>query len=181
MANSEKLIFDKFDVVIDPELLRFSEQSLSDYIQKESGYYDYYGSFLALAERNLQNKEILHEKTYCERFDEAKESGCTEKQSEAKGKADPVVHKLKQDIVDAKYIVNRLKQHLRAWDKNHDNAQSMGHMLRKQMDKLNADIMAKHYDGGGNQITGLDDAVQETVTSDSNEFESNLSSENLLY
>jgi hypothetical protein len=33
-----------------------------------------------------------------------------------------------------------LQQHLRAWDKNHDNAQSRGHMIRKEMDKLNIDI-----------------------------------------
>ena len=38
-------------------------------------------------------------------------------------------------VIEARYVVNRLKNHLKAWDKNHDNAQSMGHMLRKQMEK----------------------------------------------
>ena len=36
-----------------------------------------------------------------------------------------------------------LKQHLRSWDKAHENAQSRGHMIRKEMDKLNTDIMKK--------------------------------------
>jgi hypothetical protein len=29
-----------------------------------------------------------------------------------------------------------MQQHLRAWDKAHDNAQNRGHTLRKEMDKF---------------------------------------------
>jgi hypothetical protein len=139
---TEKLEFSGYEVVIDPENLRFSEMNLTDYIQKEGSLYDYYGARLALAERNLQNKENLYDKIFNERFIESKERGAAVALAEAKAKSDPLVCALKDEIVEAKYIVNRLKNHLRAWDKNHDNAQSMGHMQRKLMDKLK-----DHFDG----------------------------------
>jgi hypothetical protein len=50
------------------------------------------------------------------------------------------------DVVAAKLKVNEayltvqlLKQHLRSWDKNHENAQSVGHFLRKEMEKMGKD------------------------------------------
>lgn len=184
MARTEKLKFDKYEVEINPENLRFDENTLTNYIQQESGHYDSYGAFLALAERNLQNKEVAHERLFSERFVEAKEEGSSDKLAEAKAKADPDVSKYKEDIVEAKYVVNRLKNHLKAWDKNHDNAQSLGHMLRKQMDKLNSDIMGKFFGDRGHEIPGLDSAVAETVSSydDPKEegFETNLSVENMF-
>ena len=161
MAKIDKLTFDKFSVVIDPENLRFDETTLSNYIQIEGGYYDNFGYYLALAERNLQNKENLHERIFSERFAEAKESGSSDKLAEAKAKCDNLVVSLKDEITEAKFVVNRLKNHIKAWDKNHDNAQSMGHMLRKQMDRLNNDIMGSH----GWQGSTLDQDVSKTIGS----------------
>ena len=186
----EKLKCAGFEVVIDSELLRVNEANLSQYIQTEAGYYDNFGAFQALAEKNLQNKEMFHERVYSERFIEAKESGSTEKLAEAKAKADPDVLSAKQDIIEARYIVNRLKQHLKAWDKNHENAQSMGHMQRKLIDKLNADIMMKYGGHTDLGIEGLDKVIAETVMPfeekevpaevGSCEFETNLSLDNLF-
>lgn len=175
MAKDEKLEFAGFEVVVSPDKLKFDENTLTNYLQTEGGYYDNFGAYLALAEKNQQNKEILHEKLFSERFDEAKENGSTEKQAEAKAKSDPDVFKMKEDIIEAKYIVNRLKQHLRAWDKNHDNAQSVGHMLRKIMDKLHGDSVmgtTRYIDNRGRE--GLDEAVQEIIGS-SNSFADDLS------
>lgn len=172
--GSEKLKFDIYEVALDPENLRFDEQSLSSYIQKESGWYDNFGAYLALSERHLQNKESLHEKTYCERFIEAKEAGASDKLAEAKAKADDIVNELKNDIIEAKYVVNRLKNHLKSWDKNHDNAQSLGHTLRRQMDKLNSDIRGPYGYQGSYEM----DAKQSPESSDG--FENNLTVENLF-
>lgn len=187
----EKLEFAGHEVTLNSENLRFDEMTLSNYIQTEAGYYDNFGAFLALAEKNLQNKEVYHERLYSDRFVEAKENGGTEKLAEAKAKADPDVVSAKQDIIEARYIVNRLKQHLRAWDKSHDNAQSMGHMLRKQMDKLNAEIVSKS--SGYYGTPGLDQAIERTVKpfevveiggdepkDETPEFETNLSLDNLF-
>jgi hypothetical protein len=161
MSKTEKLEFDKFSVVIDPENLRFDDATLSHYIQSEGSYYDNFGYYLALAERNLQNKESQYEKMYCDRFVEAKELGSSDKLAEAKAKADQDVVALKDEVFDARYAVNRLKNHLKAWDKNHDNAQSLGHMLRKQMDKLGGDIHGFH----GYQGSTLDHDISTSVGS----------------
>lgn len=183
MAKVDKIEFDKFSVVINPENLRFDETTLSNYIQTEGGYYDNFGYYLALAERNLQNKENMHERLFCERFAEAKELGASDKLAEAKSKCDVDVVALKEEITQARYVVNRLKNHIKAWDKNHDNAQSMGHMLRKQMDRLNADIMGSH----GWQGSTLDQDVSKAVGSfdvktseDKSGFDSGLGIEGLI-
>lgn len=178
---TEKLTFDKYTIEINPENLRFDEQSLSAYIQTEGGHYDNIGAYLSLAERNLQNKEVQHEKLYCERFEEAKEEGSSDKLAEAKAKKDGDVVEMKNAVIEARYAVNRLKNHLKAWDKNHDNAQSLGHMLRKQMDKLHGDSI---YGVHGYQGSTMDKDVTETVKTfpveeKSEEFESNLSLDNL--
>jgi hypothetical protein len=166
MAKPEKLEFAGNTVFIDPHNLAFNEATLTQYIQTESGFYDNFGGHLAMAERNLQNKELLLEKIYAERFVEAKEMGGSDKLAEAKAKSDPDVVAVKEDVTEAKYIVNRLKQHLRAWDKNHDNAQSLGHMLRKEMDKLNAEISMRVHNIDRSEIPGLDKAVSTTVATE---------------
>jgi hypothetical protein len=84
----EKLTFDVHEAIINSEFLRFDETTLSSYIQTEAGYIDNFGGSLALAEKNLQNKEMYHERIYSERFIEAKENGSTEKLAEAKSKAE---------------------------------------------------------------------------------------------
>jgi hypothetical protein len=160
MLPKEKLNFDKFEVILEEENLKFNENTLSNYIQKEGSFYDSFGHYLALAEKNLQNKENQYEKIYCERFIESKELGSSDKLAEAKAKCDVDIVKINEEITEAKYVVNRLKNHLKAWDKNHDNAQSMGHMLRKQMDKLDGNIYGNH----GYQPSNLDREISSTVS-----------------
>lgn len=166
MKKLETLEIDGLTVSIDPENMKFNETNLNNYLQKEAGYCDNFGAYLALAERNLQNKEVMHENVYHQRFVEAKDQGGSDKRAEAVAKSDPIVVELREQVVDARYIVNRLKQHLRAWDKNHNNAQSFGHTLRREMDKLNTDIMRHAGYGNSNNnsnVDSLDDAVNQAV------------------
>lgn len=138
--NTESLQIGGHKIEIDPENLRFSEATLTTYIQTEAGFYDNFGASLAMAERHLQREELLCEKARNDRFVEYKDNGDAVALAEAKAESDPTVMAFKDRVIDAKYNVTRLKRHLLAWDKNHDNAQSLGHMLRKQMDKLHGDI-----------------------------------------
>ena len=146
--SKEKFYIGEHEVVIDPSLLRFNDQTLSKYIEQEGSWYDNIGHSLSLAERHSSLLEAKYEKFFSERFAEFKDMGGSDKLCEARAKSDVDVSNLKEQIANAKYRVSRLKQHLKAWDKNHDNAQSMGHMQRKQMDKLNASIMG--------QVAGVD-------------------------
>ena len=143
MAEKETIKIADREVTLDPSILKFDESTLTNYIQTEGGYYDNYGAYLALAEKALHLCEMQYDQVYTERFAEAKDNGGSDKLAEAKAKSDPEVINAREYVIEAKYKVKRLQQHLRAWDKNHDNAQSLGHMIRKEMDKLNADIMGR--------------------------------------
>jgi hypothetical protein len=138
--SKETFYIGEHKVTIDSSLLKFNDQTLSKYIEQEGAWYDNIGHSLSMAERHLGLLEAKHEKFFSERFAEFKEGGGSDKLCDAKAKSDFDVASLKEQIADAKYRVSRLKQHLKAWDKNHDNAQSMGHMQRKQMDKMHGTI-----------------------------------------
>ncbi len=134
------------EVKLDPKNLEFNEHTLSEYMEKEAGWYDYFGSKLADAEYLMQRAELDYDVTYSERFKENKENGCSDKLAEANAKADSDVEEAKKVFLAAKHKVRLLQQHLRAWDRAHENAQSRGHFLRKEMDKLNKDIYGPKAD-----------------------------------
>ena len=127
-------------VTIDLGLLVFDEATLSEYMEKEGGYYAYYGAKLAEAEREMQQLELSYDVVYSERFKDYKDQGGSDKYTESRTVSDPDVETAKRDFMEAKYKVRQLQQYLRAWDRNHDNATSRGHTLRREMDKLNQGI-----------------------------------------
>lgn len=162
MADTEKIQLGDQVVTIDPMNLKFNENTLSQYLQLEGGYYDNFGAHLATAEKMLQQAELYAERLYATSFAEWKDNGGSDKLAEARAKADTAVIAANEVVIEAKYIVKRLQQHLRAWDKNHDNAQSLGHMLRKQIDKMNAEIyMKKSGDGTDPRFDAM---VEEDLT-----------------
>lgn len=130
-------------VILDADLMKFNEHTLSHYMETESGWYDYYGQKLALAEYIMQKLELSYDVMYGERFKEHKDNGCTEKLAEANSKSDSDVVRAKKEYLEAKYHVRLLQNHIRAWDRSHENAQSRGHFLRKEMDKLGKDIQGQ--------------------------------------
>jgi len=127
------------EVVIDVANLSFNEATLNEYMQKEGAKYNYYGQVLADAQAQMQLAKLQYEVTYSQKIKQYK-PGATEKTAEACAKADEEVIKANKKVIAMQRIVEMLKNHLRAWDKNHDNAQSLGHMIRKEMDKLGFDI-----------------------------------------
>lgn len=167
MTEKEVLIIYGKQLEIDPSKLNFNEASLNDYIQHEGGYFDNFGGWLALAEKEHQLCDMEYDKLYNSRFAETKDNeGGSDKFVEAKIKADPDVIDARTKAINAKYNVKRLQQHLRAWDKNHDNAMSMGHMLRKEMDKLQMDIMGNHnFTGNSSDVDyDLDKKLESKIT-----------------
>jgi len=126
---------------LDREKLYFTESSLNEYIQTEGGWIDYFGAKLAAAEMDLAAADHQYEVIYSKKFTEYKDQGGSDKYVEAATKIDPDVEAHRKVIIVKKYTVRMLQQHLRAWDKNHENAQSRGHFLRKEMDRLNKDVI----------------------------------------
>ena len=131
------------EIVLDNSRLSFNESSLNSFMENLGLWYDYFSQKLAEAEALLAYKEYEYELAFASCYEKSKEEGCTDKLAEANAKKDSVVSDYKKEIITAKHKVTLLKQHLRSWDKAHENAQSRGHMIRKEMDKLNTDIMKK--------------------------------------
>ena len=77
---------------------------------------------------------------FSEKFTANKELGGSDKYVEAKTKADEDVVAAKTNVIGAKYKKNLLQHHIKDWDRNHDNALNLGHMLRKEMDKLGFEL-----------------------------------------
>lgn len=131
------------NVVLDPDFMKFNETTLSDYMEREYGYFDYYGKQLEHAQKELANAEIDAEAEYSKRFIEAKDQGNSDAYSKCFSSAHVDVVAARKKAADRKSVVGQIKAYLLAFQKNHDNAQSRGHFLRKEMDKLNKDIFLK--------------------------------------
>tara|TARA_Y100000034_G_scaffold103692_1_gene129544 strand:- start:19265 stop:19795 length:531 start_codon:yes stop_codon:yes gene_type:complete len=140
IEEQRKFVLGEVEIDLDPEKLRFSEQTISKYYQDEGGYYDYYSAQLAYAEFLLAKRELEYDVVFNEKFAANKEMGGSDKYVEAKTKADDEVVEAKNVVIIAKYKKSLLQQHIRAWDRNHDNALNLGHMLRKEMEKLGLEL-----------------------------------------
>jgi len=134
------------EVVLDNSRLSFNETSLNAFMENLALWYDYFSQKLAEAEAILAYKEYEYDVLFSAAYERSKEGGCTDKLAEANAKKDSNVCEAKKEIIGAKHKVTLLKQHLKAWDKAHENAMSRGHMVRKEMDKLNTDIVLRSRD-----------------------------------
>ncbi len=128
------------DVKLDPVNMSFNDVTLSNYLIHEYGWIDYFGKQLEFAEKDYQLMKIDFDAMFNAKYADFKDTGCTEGQSKAKAQCDPDVVAIRQRMAEQDEVVGLIKQHLRAWDKNHENAQSRGHFMRKEMDKLNKQI-----------------------------------------
>jgi len=142
------------EVVLDNSRLAFNEVSLNSFMENLALWYDYFSQKLAESEAILAYKEYEYDVLFSAAYERSKEGGCTDKLAEANAKKDPNVCEAKKETIGAKHKVTLLKQHLKAWDKAHENAMSRGHMVRKEMDKLNTDIVFRGRDDRVHDIVG---------------------------
>lgn len=131
------------EIVIDNSRLSFNEITINTFMENLSLWYDYFSQKLAEAEALLAYKEYEYELAFSSAYEKFKQEGSTDKLAEANAKKEEAVASFKREIISAKHKATLLKQHLKSWDKAHENAQSRGHMVRKEMDKLSTDIMMK--------------------------------------
>lgn len=125
---------------LDSDRLVFNEASLTKYLQEEAAWYNHVAQKQADADAELKRKSLEYEVKYAEKFRTYKEQGGSDKLAESNTKADIEVEAAANAEIDARLVVDSIKLYLRALDKSHDNAQSYGHFLRKEMDKLMTDI-----------------------------------------
>jgi len=135
-----KIIVNNKELILDPENMKFNEFTLSDYMDKEYAWIDFFGKQLEYATKELSLAELAYETKYNEVYITYKDAGGSDAYSKAKSQCDNECVRFYEIVIDRKAAVGFLKHYLKAWDKNHDNAQNRGHTLRKELDKLNKDI-----------------------------------------
>lgn len=128
------------NIILDAKNMEFSDNTLNEYMEKEYGWVDYFGKQLEYAQKERLDAEIDAEAIFSQKYIEAKDEGGTEQYAKAKANANPDVIAAKKKVVELNETVGQIKAHLKAWDRNHDNAQNRGYTLRKEMDKLNKDV-----------------------------------------
>lgn len=128
------------EILLDPENMKYNENSLAEYMNKEYGWIDYLGKQLEFAQKEVLLAEIDFEAQYSLRFMESKDAGNSDNYAKAFANAHVDVVAAKKKVAERKEVVGHIKAHLKAWDKNHENVQNRGHTLRKEMDKLHRDI-----------------------------------------
>ena len=138
--NKRIVLLGQEKIVLDSERMKFNETTLNDFMDSLGQWYDYFSQKLSEAEALLSYCDWEYDKAAAKAFDFYKSQGGSDKACEAKVKLDDDVDKCKKNVISTKHKVVQIKQHLKAWDKAHDNATSRGHMIRKEMDKLNRDI-----------------------------------------
>jgi len=134
------------EIVLDPKNMRYNENSLGDYMGKEYGWVDYLGKQLEYAQKEVLLADIEIDRLYGIRYMEAKDKGESEGYSKAYANSRDDVVDARKYLAERKEVVGHIKAHLKAFDKNHENAQNRGHTLRKELDKLNRDIYTSPED-----------------------------------
>ena len=133
-------------IVLDPANMRYNENSIGEYMNREYGWIDYFGKQIEFAQKDLAVAKNYAEFLQNKRFLEAKDKGFTDSTAKAYSIADDDVVKAKDKIAELKETVGHIKAHLNAWKENHDNVQNRGHTLRKEMEVLNRDVYSTPAD-----------------------------------
>ena len=135
-----KVIVNNKQISLDAKNMEFSDNTINEYMEREYGWVDFFGKQLEYAQREKLLAEIDAEAIFSQKYIEAKDDGGTEQYAKAKANSNLDVITAKKKVVELNETVGQIKAHLKAWDRNHDNAQNRGYTLRKEMDKLNKDI-----------------------------------------
>jgi hypothetical protein len=128
------------DWKIDTTDLSFTDATLNLFFEKVGGIIDYIGSAHANSMRYHSVCELSYKQMFIDKFKFNKENGKSDKTAELYAEGDSDCINLKQMVINARYIKDRLYAHLQALNAAREDAHQRGHMLRKEMDKLNSDI-----------------------------------------
>ena len=131
---------------IDSGDLTFTDATLNTFFEKISGIIDYVGAGHALAMKIHAIAELEYKKKYIEKFKDQKDQGKSDKTAELSAEGDADAVSLKMKSIDAKYCKDRLYAHLSALNAAREDAHNRGHMLRKEMEKLNYEIKSSSID-----------------------------------
>ncbi len=121
------------EVELSPDVLKFTEATLSEYLMKDASIYSYYASQWVEGQYYLSYFEDKYEFLFSRKMRENKEAGATDKLAEAMAKSDPEIVDLKEKIRAAKRAKDHVWVYMKALEKNHENALNLGYNVRKEI------------------------------------------------
>jgi hypothetical protein len=129
------------EVVLDADILEFGETNLNEFLTKVGGWHAYYAEVLADSIFVLGLYEEKYVEIYGKRFRDLKSAGGSDKLVEAATKSDVDVIEVHQKVLAAQLNKDLVNGFLRSIDKAFQAAMNFGYNKRKEMDKLNHDIL----------------------------------------
>lgn len=145
------------EVTLDSSILEFGETNLNEFLTKVGGWHAYYAEVLADATFVLGLYEQKYEETYGKRFRELKGNGSSVSipLAEAATKSDADVIEASQKMLAARLNKDLVNGFLRSIDKAFQAAMNYGYNKRKEMDKLNHDILGPSTDNPDQRVADL--------------------------
>lgn len=140
-------------IVLDPENMKYNENTLGDYMNKEYGWIDYLGKQLEYATKEVLLANIEYKSQYSLRFMQSKDAGNSDNYAKAYANCHVDVIAAEKNLVDRKEVVGHLKAHLEAWRENHENANNRNHSVRAEMKILNREFYERPNEIGENTCT----------------------------
>jgi len=141
------------EVILDADKMSFNEVTLNEFIQKEHAYYDHFGRAAINFEALYDIRKAEYDQIKSTKFDIYKsEAKCSDNLATARAESDEEVIEARKKMIAAKRNHKLVVQHLRAWDKAHDNALNLAYNLRKEMDKLGINIKDREVENRVNDV-----------------------------
>lgn len=126
----------KEEVHLNPDLLKFDEHTVNDFLKVFSANFSRYQMYHADAQYIHSKLEDKYDTLLSEKFCEYKELGGSDKLSEMKAKKDPLVQEALENVRIAKRNVNLLYGYLKTMEKAHEDVITTCHNLRKELSTM---------------------------------------------
>lgn len=124
------------EILLDDELLKFSEHSINQFLQNYADKYSFYTQKHADAQYLHSCLEDRYDAIYSDKFSHIKEMGGSDNLAKAKTIADQEVQGALENVRVAKYNVNLLWGYIRSMDRAHENCVNTCYNMRKELDRL---------------------------------------------
>lgn len=145
------------EVVMDSSILEFGETNLNEFLQKIGVHHAYFAERHADSVFVLGLYEQKYEEIYSKRFRELKGTGKTvsNELAQAAAKSDPDVLQANEKMLAARLNKDLLGGFLKSIDKAFQAAMNYGYNKRKEMDKLNHDILGNASDDPDERVAAI--------------------------
>ena len=127
----------KEEVNLDDAVLKFSPETINDFLATYAALHRYYHDKYADASYIASKYKDSYNNTYNMKLQDYKVSkGCSDKLAEAVAKSDSEVITAQEKMRAAEYVKTLVWGFLRSMDYAHEDAKEMCYNLRKELDKI---------------------------------------------